>query len=104
FADRLAHAQTAARQRQRAQRAPVIAPGRAVDARRTAEFAGDDEQYLVRQAALLEVFEEDGDGAVHRRAGLAELRGHVVVHVPALAGIRVVERDESRAGLAQAAS
>jgi hypothetical protein len=48
----------------------VVAAGVAVDARRAAELAGDDQENPLRQAAVLQVVEEDADGPVERRARL----------------------------------
>src|SRR5262249_61157970 len=81
----------------------MIAAGVAVNARRAAKFAGDDEQNLLRQTALFQIVEEGSDRLIERRGGLLQLRRHLVVHVPALRRIGVVKGYESAAGFAETA-
>ena len=65
--DDLAHLQSTSREQQRRELAIVVASAIAVDARRASHFARDDQQYLVREPALLAVLDEGVDRMVDLR-------------------------------------
>jgi hypothetical protein len=86
------HLQAAARERQRRQRGPVIAPRRRVQFRRAAEFAGDDKQDVVLQAAFGEIGHESADRSIDGGALLAKSFFDGPMHIPA-AGMNGHEAD-----------
>ena len=65
----------AAGQEQRGEIAPVVAAAVAVDPRRAAHFAADDQQNLVGQAARFDIVDEAGQGVIERDAHVAEAFG-----------------------------
>src|ERR1041384_2177638 len=94
----LPHLEPAAREGQRAERRPVVAARALVDARRAAEFAGDDEEDLLVEPALMDVVDERRDRVIEiGRARLHRLLD-VAVHVPAAVG----DGHKSAARLAEA--
>jgi hypothetical protein len=62
------------------------------------EFSADDEEHVVEHPALVEVFDESGDGAVNFGATLIHSLFDAAVHVPAT----VVDGDKTAAGFAEA--
>jgi len=87
-ADHLAHLETAAGDHGGHDRAPVIAAGVAVDPRRAAELAGDDQQNSFVEAALMKILHESTDGLIERRRTLRDAASDVAVHIPAAVGDR----------------
>ena len=83
FPNDLAHFQPTPGEGQRAQGGPMVAAGVAVDRGCAAEFAGNDQQYLVAQAALVYVFDKRRDSAVDFGTAFFHGSFDLQVHVPA---------------------
>ena len=85
---------------------PVLAAALAVDLRRAAEFAHDDDERFFQQAAAGEVVEQGADGGVGRRGeAVLQVREVVLVRVPDGRIVRAfvvpIDRDELHARFEQ---
>ncbi len=75
----------------------MVTAGAGVDARRSAELAGDDQQYVLIDAAIDRVINEGANGVIDLRAEVLHGGGDAAVHVPTAE----VDADEADAGFAQ---
>src|SRR4051812_21083467 len=66
FADHLTHFEAAARKDDVVDVGPMVTSC-ALHVRRASEFSGNDEEDVLREAALVNIFEEGSDGLIHRR-------------------------------------
>src|ERR1051325_4216644 len=83
-ADRLTHAETAAGDHRAHERAPVIAAAHvAVDARRAAELAPDDDDGVVEHTAIVQVLDQIRDAAIEFRQLATERFEVAFVRIPA---------------------
>src|SRR6516225_11439142 len=82
-AEHLPCGHAAARHQGTVDRGPVIAAGIAVDARRAAKFAPDDDADVPFQAALMQVLDERRDALIKY--------GKIAAQVPEVAAVRVPE-------------
>ena len=99
FADDLPHFQSTASEGQCAEWCPVVSTATAVDFWCASEFAADDEQHIFEHAALIEVFNQCGDGSIDFRTAAIHFLFDVAVHVPAT----VVDCDKAAAGFTESA-
>src|SRR5690606_25926684 len=60
--------------------------GKVLAPRRATEFARPEHERIFEEAALLEILDQAGDGAIHRRAASAQGVADVAVMIPAADG------------------
>src|SRR5579862_1667448 len=68
-------------------------------ARGASELGGPDYYRVFEQAALLQIFEQAGDGFVHGSAEAAVIFLQILVRIPGVSGLAVIDLNEAHAAL-----